>query len=72
MATYRVEILESESDDGAQTWILAARWPQPGEPRRMSYGPAEGLSREDAENTARLLNASCGVSDGMARIIEEP
>lgn len=71
MATYKVEILASEDEHGAQTWEAAARWPDDGEPRQMSYGPATGLTREQAEHTARRINASHGVTDGMARIVED-
>lgn len=69
--TYRVESLSVEHEDGSQEWTLAARWPDDSEPRQMDYGAATGLTREQAELTARRLNASAGVTDGMARIIEE-
>lgn len=72
MPTYRVEVLIAEREDGSQEWAVAARWPADGEPRQMGYGPASGLTREQAEHTARMLNAAAsGVSEGMARIVEE-
>lgn len=71
MATYRVEILAAEDECGAQTWETAARWPDDGEPRQMSYGLAAGLTLAQAEHNVRRINASHGVSDGMARIVEE-
>lgn len=69
--TYRVEALTAESEDGVQTWETAARWGDPGEQKRMDYGLATGLTREQAEHNVRRINASSGVSDGMARIVEE-
>lgn len=71
MTTYRVETLITEHEDGSQEWALAARWPMPGEARQMSYSPASGLTCEQAEHTARMINATAGVADGMSRILKE-
>lgn len=71
MTTYRVEALKFEHEDGTQEWVTAARWPAENEKREMSYGTATGLTLEQAEHTAKMINAASGVSEGMARIVEE-
>lgn len=71
MTTYRVETLKAEHEDGTQEWVTAARWQNPSEQPRMIHGPASGISLEEAEYTVRMINASSGVSGGMARIVAE-
>ena len=69
--TYRVEILAAESEDGVQSWVTAARWGDPSEPKQMDYGLAVGLTLEQAEHNVRLINARSEVADGMARIVAD-
>lgn len=68
---YTVLQLRSCDDDGGnKIYQLAARQPLPDEPRKMSYGPARGLTLEDAQNTASLLRS--GADAAVAVIFEEP
>lgn len=63
IATYRVESLASESEDGVRTWTLA---PIHGGPRVMSPPPATGL-----DLAAACTEALLGSRGGLARVVNE-
>jgi hypothetical protein len=57
---YTVEALRSDDGNGTEEWTVADRQQQPGQPRRMSYGAAIGLTESEAvEIVATLERSGC-------------